>query len=99
MHIYITEKAEAMLRSYGNPAIITIRIVPSCSCSATVDMELVQDELHKDELIYENEGLFLQCNSYAKEHIGPELHIEYKTGFRLYTKNETIAYGMSVQPL
>ncbi|WP_416826406.1 hypothetical protein [Ectobacillus polymachus] len=97
MHVILTEKAETMLRSYGTPAVITIRILPSCSCSATAYLELIQDEIHTNDIIFEKEGLFLQCNSYAKECIGPELHIEYKTGFRLYTKNETLAYGLSVQ--
>jgi Fe-S cluster assembly iron-binding protein IscA len=98
MNIRVTEKAEAAFRTFGTDeeVVIRVNIQPGGGCSATVDIELTLDELNESETVYSQNGLSIQMDTFAKDYIGEKLTIDYGTGFRLYTPNETMAYGMSV---
>ncbi|WP_028401599.1 iron-sulfur cluster biosynthesis family protein [Ectobacillus panaciterrae] len=98
MHVRITERAMEQLKKLDiEPIVLRVDVKPSTNCSVFVDIELTLDELNKKEVVYEQNGLYIQMDSYAKEYIGDELNVDYGTGFRLYTPNETLAYGMSVR--
>ncbi|UOY93047.1 Fe-S cluster assembly protein HesB [Ectobacillus sp. JY-23] len=97
MDVKITEKAKAAFHALRDTAIVRVHITPGGGCSAIVNLDLVWDELVPEEVVYEENLLYIQMNTYAKEYIGDTLIIDYGTGFRLYTPNETLGYGLSVQ--
>ncbi|MFX3625372.1 MAG: iron-sulfur cluster biosynthesis family protein [Ectobacillus sp.] len=98
MQIRITDQAREVFKRIGpNQLIVQIEVKPGNSCSAFMDIELSLAEFIESEVVYTDDDVIVLMNTFAKEYIGNSLKIDYKTGFRLDTPNETIAYGMSLQ--
>ncbi|ABY44051.1 HesB-like protein [Bacillus mycoides KBAB4] len=100
MNIRITDEAKAAIHRLEreDKKIIRIRGTMTNSCSIFVDVDLIWDTYNADDVVYEDEQLIIQMDSFTKDYTGDTLKVDYKTtGFSITTPSETLVYGLSIK--
>ncbi|QWH18238.1 Fe-S cluster assembly protein HesB [Bacillus mycoides] len=100
MNIRITDEAIAAIHRLERESkkIIRIRGTMTNSCSIFVDVDLIWDTYNADDVVYEDEQLIVQMDSFTKDYTGGTLKLDYKTtGFSITTPSETLVYGLSIK--
>ncbi|PDZ36028.1 HesB [Bacillus toyonensis] len=100
MNIRITDEAKAAIHRLerADKKIIRIRGTMTNSCSIFVDVDLVWDTYNADDIVYEDEMLIVQMESFTKDYTGDTVKLDYKTtGFSITTPSETLVYGLSIK--
>ncbi|PFM63757.1 HesB [Bacillus cereus] len=100
MNIRITDEAKAAIQRLEreDKKIIRIRGTMTNSCSIFVDVDLIWDTYNTNDVVYEDEQLIVQMDSFTKDYTGDTLKLDYKTtGFSITTPSETLVYGLSIK--
>jgi Fe-S cluster assembly iron-binding protein IscA len=100
MNIRITDEAKAAIHRLEreDKKIIRIRGTMTNSCSIFVDVDLIWDTYHADDVVYEDEQFIVQMDSFTKDYTGDTVKLDYKTtGFSITTPSETLVYGLSIK--
>ncbi|WP_142395913.1 MULTISPECIES: iron-sulfur cluster biosynthesis family protein [Bacillus] len=100
MNIRITDEAIAAIHRLEreDKKIIRIRGTMTNSCSIFVDVDLIWDTYNADDVVYEDEQLIVQMDSFTKDYTGATVKLDYKTtGFSITTPSETLVYGLSIK--
>ncbi|PGT04574.1 HesB [Bacillus cereus] len=100
MNIRITDEAIAAIHRLEreDKKIIRIRGTMTNSCSIFVDVDLIWDTYNADDVVYEDEMLIVQMDSFTKDYTGDTVKLDYKTtGFSITTPSETLVYGLSIK--
>ncbi|MEK4579120.1 iron-sulfur cluster biosynthesis family protein [Bacillus sp. FSL R12-0074] len=100
MNIRIIDEAKAAIHRLEreDKKIIRIRGTMTNSCSIFVDVDLIWDTYNADDVVYEDEQLIIQMDSFTKDYTGGTLKLDYKTtGFSITTPSETLVYGLSIK--
>lgn len=98
MEFIITESAEEQLKKLDiAPLCLRVDVQPVGTCSAVVDIDLILDDLNRDDIIFEKDGLTILANPFARDYLGSKVKLDHVAAFRLTTPNETLAYGLSVK--
>jgi Fe-S cluster assembly iron-binding protein IscA len=100
MNIRITDEAIAAIHRLEreDKKIIRIRGTMTNSCSIFVDVDLIWDTYHADDVVYEDADLIVQMDSFTTDYTGDTVKLDYKTtGFSITTPSETLVYGLSIK--
>ncbi|WP_242143239.1 MULTISPECIES: iron-sulfur cluster biosynthesis family protein [unclassified Bacillus cereus group] len=100
MNIRITNEAKVAIQRFSSDTkkIIRIRGTMTNSCSIFVDIDFIIDSYCADEVVYEDEHLVIQMDSFTEEYVGDTFKLDYKTtGFSITTPSETLVYGLAIK--
>lgn len=100
MNIRITDEAKSTLQRFKSDGkkVIRIRGTMTNSCSIFVDIDLIFDTYHANEIVYEDELLVIQMDEFTQDYTGDTLKLDYKTtGFSITSPSETLVYGLSIK--
>ncbi|MCP1124177.1 MULTISPECIES: iron-sulfur cluster biosynthesis family protein [Bacillus] len=99
MNIRVTNTAKEKLQQLQNEGKTIIRVKGSIgnTCTVYVNIDLIVDEYHAKDVVFEDEQLVIQIDDFTKDYIGNTMTLDYSTGFKITTPSETIVYGLSLK--
>lgn len=97
MNIRVTNAAKEQLLQNKNKLIVRIKGSIGNTCTVYVNLDLIVDEYNANDVVFEDGQLIIQMDGFTKDYIGNTMTLDYNTGYKITTPNETIVYGLSLK--